>query len=88
MCSMVSHCSTSGALVVAGLAYVSEFTELHYERLQAFLTTRYLRSEAYERCMATERVAIAQFGTARTADPCRSLFSRSHWSAICTHSNN
>ena len=85
---MALHCFISGASIVAGLSYTSRFTGVYSEKLQAFLTTRYLRSEAYERCMATERIAIAQFGTARTADPCRSLFSRSHWSDMFTHSNN
>ncbi|KAH7700128.1 CRE-BCMO-2 protein, partial [Aphelenchoides avenae] len=50
-----------------GLAYIQRY---HFEN------GKYLRSEAYERNTAAQRIVVGEFGTARYPDPCKNIFHR------------
>jgi carotenoid cleavage dioxygenase-like enzyme len=45
-----------------------------------YFSSRYLRSNAYERNMRAQRIVVSEFGTMAHPDPCKSLFAR-YWSA-------
>ena len=38
--------------------------------------SRYLRSDAYRRNMAANRIVVSEFGTAAYPDPCKTIFQR------------
>lgn len=43
---------------------------------QVYYSSKYLRSEAYQRNMAAQRIVVSEFGTVAYPDPCKNLFHR------------
>ncbi|KAH7694654.1 CBN-BCMO-2 protein, partial [Aphelenchoides avenae] len=56
-----------------GLAYIQRY---HFENGKMFYSAKYLRSEAYERNTAAQRIVVGEFGTAKYPDPCKNIFHR------------
>uniref|UniRef100_A0A914EDL0 Uncharacterized protein n=1 Tax=Acrobeloides nanus TaxID=290746 RepID=A0A914EDL0_9BILA len=56
-----------------GLAYIQRY---YFKNGKMLYSAKYLRSEAYKRNLAAQRIVIGEFGTASYPDPCKSIFTR------------
>ena len=49
--------------------------------------SRYLHSDTYNKNVAGQRIAVNEFGTFKTPDPCQNIFRRSVYYKIDVQSN-
>lgn len=47
-----------------------------YDPFLSFLSSRFIRTDAYVRAMTEKRIVITEFGTCAFPDPCKNIFSR------------
>ena len=68
----------SAALLAWDFSYINSNSHTLLVAITGRVTyqSRYLRSEAYHRNMAANRIVVSEFGTVAYPDPCKTIFQR------------